>query len=207
MDGNAIGDVERLSYAGPSPRRPRGAGRVLAWVVGTVVVGGLLISILLPSLCRARPEANRAKCASNLHQVGLAILLYSQDHGGLYPPSLAVLPAAEQISAEVFVCPSSNDEMATANDTAGVVAMLTAAETNAAGHQRCLSYVYVGRGLTDKTATPTTVVAYEPLDNHDGDGTNVLFGDGHVEWEDGRAWPKVAAAAGVPVVRSPATRP
>ena len=191
---------------GQAGRRRRGMG-LLGLVVAVVVVGGGLIAILLPSLCRAREPANRAKCASNLHQVGLAISLYEQDHDGQYPPALAVLPVEEQISADVFICPSSNDEKATDNSPGGTAAAIKAAEANATGYKHCLSYLYVGRGLTEKTATPTTVVAYEPLDNHDGEGTHVLYGDGHAEWVDRTAWLKVAAAAGVAVVQSLTTRP
>src|ERR1700733_1342194 len=52
-----------------------------------VVIGiiALLISILLPSLNRARETANRVKCASNLRQIGEAILLYSNENKGPYP--------------------------------------------------------------------------------------------------------------------------
>src|SRR5215211_2584119 len=52
-----------------------------------VVIGiiALLISILLPSLNRARETANRVKCASNLRQIGQAILLYTNENKGLYP--------------------------------------------------------------------------------------------------------------------------
>jgi prepilin-type N-terminal cleavage/methylation domain-containing protein len=52
-----------------------------------VVIGiiALLISILLPSLNRAREQANRIKCASNLKQIGYGILLYANENNGNYP--------------------------------------------------------------------------------------------------------------------------
>jgi prepilin-type processing-associated H-X9-DG protein len=198
--------VEPLDYATPTKRKRSGLG-ILGWIVGTVVIGGMLISVLLPSLCKSRETANVAKCASNLHQIGLAILLYAQDNGGHYPPSLALLPKYEQITPAVMICPSSNDEITSAPDTAGIVAELDAAETNAQGHHHCLSYIYVGQKLTTETAFATTIVAYEPLQNHQGEGTNVLFGDGHAEWFGKSAWKKLAADAGVAVVESPTTRP
>jgi prepilin-type processing-associated H-X9-DG protein len=44
------------------------------------------------------------------------------------------------------------------------------------------SYIYLGKGLNDRTVAADTVVLYEPLTNHQGDGMHVLFGDFHVEW-------------------------
>ena len=52
-----------------------------------VVIGiiALLISILLPALSRARDQAARVACLSNLKQVGLAMVMYTHDNGGRYP--------------------------------------------------------------------------------------------------------------------------
>src|SRR3981081_3086251 len=52
-----------------------------------VVIGiiALLISILLPSLSRARETANRVTCGSNLRQIGQAMMLYANENTGTYP--------------------------------------------------------------------------------------------------------------------------
>ena len=126
---------------------------VLAYIVGFIVVGGMLISVMLPSLCRSTETANRVKCAANLKALGSAIYTYAQSHAGHYPPSLAVLPLTEDISAYSMVCPSSNDEASTTKEMPELVADLIAAETGAAGHKHCLSYLYAGQSLTSSTAT------------------------------------------------------
>jgi prepilin-type processing-associated H-X9-DG protein len=144
------------------------AGTILG-AVGTLLIGpALLISILLPSLNRAREVANRAKCASNMHKIGLAMLLYQNDcHAN--PPDLATLWKTEQLDGSVFVCPASNDTPAS-----------DPSQLMAGGH---LSYVYCGADqVPNGPADATNVVLYENSTDHAGDGTNILFGDGHVEW-------------------------
>jgi prepilin-type N-terminal cleavage/methylation domain-containing protein/prepilin-type processing-associated H-X9-DG protein len=52
-----------------------------------VVIGiiALLVSILLPSLNKARVVAVRVQCLSNLRQIGLAIQMYTNGNKGIYP--------------------------------------------------------------------------------------------------------------------------
>jgi len=52
-----------------------------------VVIGiiALLISILLPALAKARKSANTIACASNMRQIGTAMLMYANDSQGQLP--------------------------------------------------------------------------------------------------------------------------
>jgi prepilin-type N-terminal cleavage/methylation domain-containing protein/prepilin-type processing-associated H-X9-DG protein len=60
-----------------------------------VVIGviALLISMLMPSLQKARQQANRVACQSNLRQIGQALLIYANNwKGAAYPPGLGAGP-------------------------------------------------------------------------------------------------------------------
>jgi prepilin-type processing-associated H-X9-DG protein len=174
-----------LDYArlGSNPRPI--AISIFLWTVSGLVLIFLLISLLLPSINVSRPTANRVKCASNLRQIGQAILLYTNDYQGQYPNTFGDLLMTEDITSMVFVCPSSSDVAAVGATTQAVVANL-----DTPGH---CSYIFLGKGLTAKTVEPDMVIALEPLTNHGGDGTNVLFGDGHVEFFDKTQAAKIQA--------------
>jgi prepilin-type N-terminal cleavage/methylation domain-containing protein len=59
-----------------------------------VVIGiiALLISILLPSLAKAREQAVKVQCASNLRQWGIGLTQYCSANKGLYPYNGAAIP-------------------------------------------------------------------------------------------------------------------
>ena len=54
-------------------------------ILVVVAIIGLLAAILFPAFSRARENARRASCQSNLKQIGLALTQYTQDYDEQYP--------------------------------------------------------------------------------------------------------------------------
>src|SRR3954471_20416409 len=54
-------------------------------VIGIIAV---LLSILLPTLSRARRSAYTVQCQSNMRQLAAAMLMYIQDAKGKFPPAM-----------------------------------------------------------------------------------------------------------------------
>jgi prepilin-type processing-associated H-X9-DG protein len=117
----------------------------------------LMVSILLPSLARAREQAKRAVSAANLKGIGTACLTYAEENQGKLPPDLETLVKDNAISEKQRVSPR--------------------------GKPGEVSYIYIGAGQKN-TQDPRNIVAYEKPEYSDGEGTNVLFLDGHVKWMD-----------------------
>ncbi len=70
----------------------------------------MLVSIMLPAMNRAREQANRVKDSSNLRQLGLAAMMYSnQQKNGAFPPSLAEIAKTQDVTPEVFFSPAHID--------------------------------------------------------------------------------------------------
>ena len=226
-----------------------------------VVIGiiALLISILLPSLNRAREQANRVKCASNLRQIGQGIQMYANENKGNFPrtyfnttvanviadttgakdansfdpagknagpvkdnnvtASLFLLLKTQDLTSEVFICPSSQGERDTfggksvqersnftdipLNLTYAYIAPFPTQSARDAGFK--LNYTLtsdfaiagdINPGITGGTPTddvksgkiipnaPRKDMQNANTNNHNGDGQNVLYADGHVEFQN-----------------------
>jgi prepilin-type N-terminal cleavage/methylation domain-containing protein/prepilin-type processing-associated H-X9-DG protein len=90
-------------------RRRRIAGQIvssrgftLVEMLVTMAIIALLISVLLPSMSRARVTTLRVVCASNIRQCGLALWGYAQENGSNLPPacnSAAYAPAIFRLNS------------------------------------------------------------------------------------------------------------
>jgi prepilin-type processing-associated H-X9-DG protein/prepilin-type N-terminal cleavage/methylation domain-containing protein len=96
-------------------------------VVGIIAV---LIAILMPALTRAREQANRVACASNLRGIGHAMALYTQQYG--YYPGGHIRPGSFYAwpvrlrpflggDRRVFYCPSQDERCRWTDDAPGPV--------------------------------------------------------------------------------------
>lgn len=114
----------------------RKQGFTLIELLVVIAIIGILAAILFPVFARARENARRSSCQSNLKQLGLASMQYSQDYDGRFV--LSISPNAAQTppdgiywfnegadpnwvwpqllhpyhkSIQVFNCPSMNEYM------------------------------------------------------------------------------------------------
>jgi prepilin-type processing-associated H-X9-DG protein len=142
-----------------------GLGSIMAAQQATVV------GVALPALGKARMSANRVKSASNLRQVGQAMMMYANENKGKFPATPGELLLTQDITVDVFV----NPEAGTVAPPPG-----TNKDELAQWVNKNSDYVYLGAGRKDP-AGADTILAHDKL-RPNTFGINLLFGDGHVEF-------------------------
>lgn len=128
-DGISFGGKPIMSHfrllVGRRCRSGTGAFTLIELLVVVAIIA-ILAGLLLPVLARARDKSKAAKCQSNLRQLGLAAMMYDDDHrvypigwppaDGLVGPSFPIwyrqlqpyLGRTTNVSGQgVFICPSS----------------------------------------------------------------------------------------------------
>ncbi|HCA47550.1 MAG TPA: hypothetical protein DEP45_09400 [Armatimonadetes bacterium] len=134
-----------------------------------------IFSLLVPMFGQGRDQAQQAACASNLKQIGLAFLMYAQDHDEDLPGENWVEEVLPYLNnRQIFICPSRDGALV--------------------GY--AFNEALAGVNLAEIAAPAETVLAFEsfiggdapvggaadvpPNGVHEG-GVNVLFADGHVQ--------------------------
>jgi len=121
------------------------SGFTLIELLVVIAIISILASILFPVFARARENARRTSCLSNVKQIGLAMMQYVQDYDETYPLAYYSVPAGTPMpdgqiwagsaaapyifwaqllypyhkSVQLFWCPSSN----TSTNSVGGVAV------------------------------------------------------------------------------------
>jgi len=127
----------------------------------------LAVSVLLPSLAKARHHAKRAVSLSNLRQIALGALMYVPDHDGQWALDLAVLLGEDLLpGAQGLVSPVSGRR------PPKLVNGKLVGE---------IDYVYI-QPPAGRISPAGRIIAYERPENYGHKGTNVAFIDGSVRW-------------------------
>jgi len=70
----------------PSSSRSRRRAFTLIELLVVIAIIAILAAILFPVFARAREKARQTSCASNVKNLGTAILMYTQDYDEMFPP-------------------------------------------------------------------------------------------------------------------------
>ena len=70
--------------------RPLRAAFTLIELLVVIAIIAILAAILFPTFSQARESARQASCASNMRQLGLAILMYATDNDETWAPAFSV---------------------------------------------------------------------------------------------------------------------
>ena len=184
-------------------QRPTSRGFTLVELLVVITIIGILAAMVLPAMSSAKERANRMACASNLHQVYIALEAYYGDNDNSYPYTGSNGDNANKHfgllfprwlggpAEKIFVCNSAQprgykaDGKIDQNPTG-----MSRTETLKPG-ENCFTYAF-GLGAANTQDSP---LACDQLtsatinsqkwskagvgSNHGQDGGNVVYRDGH----------------------------
>jgi len=170
--------IVALAKIGKSGGRLKGNGFAVAGIVVPVVAGVFVLPVLLgitmPALARTRQLAFRMTCGTNLSSLGKAMMIYANAYDDKFPTSSKwcnLLIEHAKVDKMTFRCKGAAQGPCNYAMNENVADLGQAALPNVV----LLFETQPGWNQTGGAEILTT-------DNHQGDGCNVLFVDGHVEF-------------------------
>ncbi len=155
-----------------------GRGLAIAGIVigpASLPVVALLMGILMPALARTRQLAFRITCGTNMSGLGKAMMIYSNDYDDKFPTISKwcdLLIEHAEISPLHLQCKGATEGPCNYAMNENIDKL----NINSAPPDMVLLFeTYPGWNQSGGPEILTT-------DNHQGDGCNVLFVDGHVEF-------------------------
>jgi prepilin-type processing-associated H-X9-DG protein len=164
-----------------------------------IPIMAMILAILMPALGKTRQLAQRMVCATNLSGLGKAMIVYANDYNDTYPTAdkwCDLLVEKCDVAKEQFYCPSSGAEKGESSyvlniNLAGKKAsqvppdMVLVFETqirtvSCKGKQEsCYMQVLPDKNFWNLSGGRELLCTK----NHQGDGCNVLYVDGHCKFE------------------------
>jgi prepilin-type processing-associated H-X9-DG protein len=130
----------------------------LTWVDSPII----WLALGIPGLGVVEEDADRTTSANNMRQIGQAMMLYSNENKGKFPPDLATLTKTQDLSPEMMKSP-----FGPAKDGTDIV---------------LLHYGNTNPMAGNLAGANEVIVAYDKAALEQGEGANALFADGHVDW-------------------------
>jgi prepilin-type N-terminal cleavage/methylation domain-containing protein/prepilin-type processing-associated H-X9-DG protein len=101
----------KLPGTGVQPELTSNRGFTLIELMVVVSIIGILASLLLPALSKAKERAKSTACSSQVRQLSMALIMYAGDHGDECPPrqmapnwTLGLYPYYQDVA--LLICPS-----------------------------------------------------------------------------------------------------
>jgi len=193
-----------------TPRHARVKGFTLIELLVVIAIIAILAAILFPVFARARENARRSSCSSNIRQITLGIKQYIQDYDEKFPQYQVNAPAlpygwADAIqpyvkNEQVFQCPSDSTS-ASGNPASGdytdyffnknlsgigesALTYIANTVLNGDGTPSIANYAINGCAADPCTDSANVLATLTTAQRH-LDGANYSFADGHVKWLKG----------------------